>query len=186
MKTEQLEKIRDQKPGMMAVRMPRVGGDLGLWTLYGVSGLVTAMNPGRYRSVSASTLLPSATVATTANITLPDNTTSKIYATFAVAKAESAGMKVYEVTGYTIDNDTSIPTDTFDISTDTDGDLHYEIGEVVTLAGVITSITQTQTEEVVLTFPLIPIYLIPGGASNGDVLVWDSGLTWETPGAGCE
>ena len=185
MKVEQLEKLRRPVPGRVT-RMHANGFSLGLWALYVGSGLGVKMVDGKYRTNSASTLLPETVVGTSAGFTVADNSTEKVWAEFAVTGSEVAGMHVYVAALTTVDHGASVPANTFDIATDTDGDVFVELGTVVSLAGVITSITPPLNEIIELTFPLIPIYLIPAPGTDGDVLALDGGVpVWETPGAGC-
>ena len=78
-----------------------------------------------------------------------------------------------------VETGASVPADTLDVTTNTAGDLFYEIGEVDTLDGVVTTITQALKTPITVIFPMQLI-----GPETGDHVLTsiDGVVSWTEAG----
>lgn len=150
------------------------------WQLYQADdddpGLVISMLPGVVQYTSSATGNPLTVFVNMTPFTLTDDATTKIYLKASIASSTYGDYyKLWAVTSLSVESGSSIPSDTLNISTDTDGDIYIEIGEVTTDTGEIDSITQVLASSVPIVFPLT----LTGPSTGTYVLVSEDGaIEW--------
>lgn len=143
-------------------------------------GLVVSMDQGVVVSSNSSTLAPENELVEYTKTALSDDSTIKFWVKISVAKTTfNTVFQVWYVTASVVETGASVPADTLDVTTNTAGDLFYEIGEVVTLDGVVTTITQALKTPITVIFPMQLI-----GPETGDHVLTsiDGVVSWTEAG----
>jgi hypothetical protein len=145
-------KVLTKKPTLVQI-------GLTLWELYqedaGTNPLQVSMRSGVCVNTNTTSLYPTNSVInwTTANVTASQTTI--FWLKVSVAKATyQTYYEVWGVTAMVVQTGTTLPTDTLDIPTDTDGDLHFQIGTVTADGTEVTGIVQDLSYPVTVVFPL--------------------------------
>jgi hypothetical protein len=132
---------------------------LELWELYQedavTNPLEVSMKAGVCVNTNTTSLYPTNSVInwTPANVTASQTTI--FWLKVSVAKATyQTYYEVWGVTAMVVQTGTTLPTDTLDIPTDTDGDLYFQIGTVTADGTEVTGIVQDLSYPVTVVFPL--------------------------------
>jgi hypothetical protein len=143
----------------LKVRSQIVQIGLTLWELYQedavTNPLEVSMKAGVCVNTNTTSLYPTNSVInwTPANVTASQTTI--FWLKVSVAKATyQTYYEVWGVTAMVVQTGTTLPTDTLDIPTDTDGDLYFQIGTVTADGTEVTGIVQDLSYPVTVVFPL--------------------------------
>jgi hypothetical protein len=147
------------------------------WKLYqkddDTPGLIVNMTPGLVSGVAASSGNPANLIVTLSPLTVTDDATTLVWAKVSIELIVwTPYFKVWAISAAVTGSGASLPADTLDIATMTDGDVHVQIGSIEAADGELVAITQSLFTQ--LNYNLPPI--LYGPATGIHVLVSDESL----------
>jgi hypothetical protein len=147
------------------------------WKLYqktaDAPGLIVNMTPGLVSGVAATSGNPANIIVTLSPLTVADDATTLVWAKVSIELIVwTPYFKVWAISAAVTGSGASLPADTLDIATMTDGDVHVQIGSIEAADGELVAITQSLFTP--LNYNLPPI--LYGPATGIHVLVSDESV----------
>jgi hypothetical protein len=147
------------------------------WKLYqkdtDAPGLIVNMTPGLVSGVAASSGNPANLIVTLSPLTVTDDATTLVWAKVSIELIVwTPYFKVWAISAAVTGSGASLPADTLDIATMTDGDVHVQVGSIEAADGELVAITQSLFTP--LNYNLPPI--LYGPAEGIHVLVSDESV----------
>jgi hypothetical protein len=117
------------------------------WKLYQKEddnpGLIVNMTPGLVSGVAASDSNPANIIVTLSPLTVTDDATTLVWVKVSIELIVWAPyFKVWAISAAVTGSGASLPADTLDIATMTDGDVHAQVGSIEAADGKLVAITQ--------------------------------------------
>jgi hypothetical protein len=147
------------------------------WKLYqkedDTPGLIVNMTSGLVSGVNAANSNPLNAIVNLSPLTVTDDATTLVWVKVSIELIVwTPYFKVWAVSAAVTGSGASLPADTLDIATMTDGDVHVQVGSIEAASGVLVAITQSLFTP--LNYNLPPI--LYGPAEGIHVLVSDESV----------
>jgi hypothetical protein len=118
------------------------------WKLYqktaDTPGLIVNMTPGLVSGVAASSGNPANIIVTLSPLTVTDDATTLVWAKVSIELIVwTPYFKVWAISAAVTGSGASLPADTLDIATMTNGDVHVQVGSIEAADGELVAITQS-------------------------------------------